>query len=163
MDETGRPPGRWTRFEAVIYRVGQLRCVDVPQGTVETLGGGPRTPVRVRLGRGEDQSALVPKRGGGHRLFLSVTVRRSAGVDVGDRVELEVRPDARGGEPELPAELVAKLGRIAGGMEALLARSPADRRQLVRWIEALKSPAARERRIDKAVERVLRGPPKKRR
>lgn len=164
MGEIRRAAGREPRrFEAALYRVGQLRCVDVPPAAVAALGGGARIPVRVSLGGREDQSALVPKRGGGHRLFLSAPLRQAAGVDTGDRVEVEVRPDAQGGEPELPEELVAALGRIAGGMEALLTRSPADRRQLVRWIDAPKSSAARSRRVIKAVEMVLRGPPKKKR
>ena len=164
MDERGEAARNARRFEAVIYRVGQLRCVDVPREVVKALGGGERTPVRLRVDRrGDGQSSLVPKRDGGVRLFLSAPLRRAAGVDAGDRVEVEVRPDAEGGEPELPEELVAALGRIAGGMEALLTRSPADRRQLVRWIEAPKSPAARSRRVGKAVEMVLKGPPKKKR
>ena len=148
-------------FEAVIYRVGQLRCVDVPAEVTEALGGGARIPVRVRVGHGEDQTSLTPKKEGGHRLFLSAGLRKSAGVDAGDRVRAEICPDARGGEPDLPEELVAALGRIAGGMEELFSRSPADRRQLVRWIAQPKSRQARRRRVDKAVEMVLRGKPKK--
>ena len=159
------------RFEAVIYRIGQLRCVDVPPEVSEALGGEGRIAVRVKIGRpsarhpcagrAEGQTSLVPRRDGGHRLFIAAPLRKSAGVDSGDRVYLEVRPDTRGGEPDLPEELVAALGSIAGGLEALLTRSPADRRQLVRWIEQPKSPEARRGRVNKAVEMVLRGPPKK--
>lgn len=160
---------RW-RFEAVIYRVGQLRCVDVPARVSRAAAGSEdgRLAVKVRIVRGaaaggEDRTSLVRKRDGGHRLFLSAPLRRAAAADTGDRVTAEVWPDARGGEPDLPEELVTALGRVAGGMEELLSRSPADRRQLVRWIAAPKSREARRRRVDKAVEMVLRGKPKKRR
>ncbi len=149
-------------FEAIVYRAGQLRCVDVPSRVSAALGGG-RAPVRVMIAGAEEQTSLVPKREGGHRLFLAAALRKAAGVDAGDRVELEVRPDAKGGEPDLPPELVAALGRVAGGMEELLSRSPADRRQLVRFIDAAKSPQARAGRIAKAVEMVMRGKPKKKR
>ncbi len=144
-------------FEAVIYRVGQLRCVDVPAEVSAALGSGERTPVLVRIADREGQTSLVPKRDGGHRLFLAAAVRKAAGVDAGDRAWLEVRPDPRGGEPELPPELVRALARVAGGMEELLARSPADRRQLVRWISAPDSPQARGRRVAKAVGMVMAG------
>lgn len=150
-------------FEAVVYKVGQLRCVDVPPEVSAAFKGGGRKPVRVRIAGAEEQTSLVPKREGGHRLFLAAALRKSAGVDAGDRVELEVRPDAKGGEPDLPPELVAALGRVAGGMEELLSRSPADRRQLVRFIAAAKSPKARAGRVNKAVEMVMKGKPKKKR
>ncbi len=150
-------------FEAVIYRVGQLRCVDVPSAVSVALSADGRTPVRVRVAGACEQSSLVPKRDGGHRLFLAAALRHAAGVDAGDRVELEVQPDAKGGEPDLPDELVTALGRIAGGMEELLSRSPADRRQLVRFIAAARSPQARAGRVAKAVEMVMKGKPKKRR
>ncbi len=122
-----------------------------------------QAPLSVGFAGTEEQTSLVPKREGGHRLFLAAALRKAAGVDAGDRVELEVRPDAKGGEPDLPAELVAALGRVAGGMEELLSRSPADRRQLVRWINAPDSPQARKGRVAKAVEMVMKGKPKKRR
>lgn len=150
-------------FEVVVYKVGQLRCVDVPPEVSAALGGAGRVPVRVRTAGAEEQTSLVPRREGGHRLFIASALRKAAGVDAGDRVELEVRPDRQGGEPDLPPELVAALGRIAGGMEELLSRSPADRRQLVRFIAAAKSPQARSGRVAKAAEMVMKGKPKKRR
>ncbi len=150
-------------FEALIYRVGQLRCVDVPPEVAAAFQTEGRTPVRVSIAGAEEQTSLVPKRDGGHRLFLASALRKSAGVDAGDQVELEVRPDPQGGEPDLPPELVAALGRVAGGMEELLSRSPADRRQLVRFIAAAKSPQARGGRVAKAVEMVMKGKPQKKR
>ncbi len=149
-------------FEAVVYRVGQLRCVDVPARVAKALGGG-RAPVRVRIAGAEEQTSLVPRSEGGHRLYLAAALRKAAGVDAGDRAELEVRPDPQGGEPDLPDELLAALGRVAGGMEELLSRSPADRRQLMRFIDAAKSPQARGRRVAKAVEMVMKGKPKPKR
>ena len=63
MDEDEPADGDgYERFEAVVYKVGQLRCVDVPRRVVAALDGGARAPVRVRLGAQEDQSALVPTR-----------------------------------------------------------------------------------------------------
>ncbi len=155
--------GGWQSFEAVVYKVGQLRCVDVPEEVSAALGPARKPPVLVRIEDGEEQTSLVPKREGGHRLFLAAALRKAAGVDAGDRVRLEVRPDAKGGEPDLPPELVAALGRVAGGMEELLSRSPADRRQLVRFIQAAKSPRARSHRVAKAALMVMKGKPRRKR
>ena len=155
------------RFEAMVYKVGQLRCVDVPDEVVAALGGG-RAAVKVRIESPfaescEEQTSLVPTRGGPHRLFLAAGLRKSAGVDAGDSVTLCLWPNSRGGEPDLPPELVAALAVVPGGMEELLSRSPADRRQLVRFIQQPKSPDARQRRVARAVKMVMRGKPKKKR
>lgn len=148
-------------FEARIYRIGQLRCVDVPERVSKKLGAAPRIPVRVRLGEHEGQTNMVRTREGGHRLYLAAALRRRPPVDSGDLIRLQVFPDPRGAEPELPADLVAALRRVPGCMAALRSRSPADRRQLVRWIEQPKSSAAREHRIEKALKLIQRGPPKR--
>ena len=161
--------GDGLRFETVIYKVGQLRCVDVPEEISVGLEGEGRIAVRVSLGpvsagsstRREEQTSLVPKKQGGYRLFLAAGLRRSAGVDSGDSVEVELRPDPKGGEPDLPAALVAALAVVPGGMEEVLSRSPADRRQLVRFIQQPESPQARHRRVAQAVKMVMRGKPKK--
>ena len=147
------------RFEAAIYLVGVLRCVDVPPAVSKTFGEGQRSPVRVRIGGAGAQTSLVPKRGGGHRLFLGAAIRRAAGVDAGDRVRVEIAADPQGGEPELPPALTDALRRTAGAMDEFLSLSPADRRQLVRWVEQPKSAEARRHRVQKAIDMVLRGKP----
>ena len=63
-------------FEARIYRIGQLRCVDVPERVSKKLGAAPRIPVRVRIGEHEGQTNLVRTREGGHRLYLAAALRR---------------------------------------------------------------------------------------
>jgi hypothetical protein len=148
-------------FEARIYRIGQLRCVDVPERVSNRLGVASRIPVQVRIGEHEGQTNLVRTREGGHRLYLAAALRRHPPLDSGDRIRIHVRPDPRGAEPELPADLVAALRRVPGCMAALRSRSPADRRQLVRWIEQPKSAAAREHRIERALKMIQRGPPKR--
>jgi len=148
-------------FEARIYRVGQLRCVDVPERVSETLGSASRIPVQVRIGGSDGQTNLVRARNGGHRLYLAAELRRRPPVDSGDRVRVRLRPDPRGAEPELPADLLTALRRVPGCMAALRSRSPADRRQLVRWIDQPKSAIAREHRIEKALRIIQRGPAKR--
>ncbi len=148
-------------FSGRLYSIGQLRCVDVPATAVRALGGSGRIPVRVKIGPGVGQSSLVPKRDGGHRLFIDRVLRKAALIESGDRVRIELVHDARGGEPVLPPELLEALGRIRGGLAELYSRSPADRRQLTRWIEAPKSREARMHRVGKAVGMVMRGKPRR--
>jgi len=147
-------------FMAVLYNVGQLRCVDVPERFSDALGGGRHIPVLANINGLINPTALVSRKGGGHRMYVPAHFCESLEVDTGDPIRVSLAPDPRYGEPELPADLVAALGK-AGAMEALLERSPSDRRQLVRWIAAPKSEEARQHRIEQAVQRVLKGPPKR--
>ena len=146
------------RFQAPVYLVGVLRCVDVPASVSKAFGAG-RIAVRVRVRGAEEPTSLVPKKGGGHRLFLGAALRRAAGVDAGDRVRVEIRADPRGGEPDVPPALAEELRRTPGALAEFLSRSPADRRQLVRWVEEPKSAESRRHRVQKAIKMVLRGKP----
>jgi hypothetical protein len=146
-------------FQARIYLVGVLRCVDVPDRLSKAFGEGQRLPVRVKIGSAEGQTSLVRKKDGGYRLFLGVAIRSASGVDAGATVRVTVRPDPPGGEPDLPPALAEALRKTAGAMDEFLSRSPADRRQLARWVEQPKSAEARKNRVRKAIEMVLRGKP----
>lgn len=161
MTRGGAGRKRPITFRGRLYSIGQLRCVDVPAATVKALGGSGRIPVCVKIGPGAGQSSLVPKRDGGHRLFIDRVLRKAVLIESGDRVRIELARDARGGEPDLPPELIEVLGRIKGGLAELYSRSPADRRQLTRWIEAPKSREARMHRVGKAVGMVMRGKPRR--
>lgn len=149
------------RFEAVIYKIGQLRCVDVPAVVSEQLGGERQLPVLATIGGLITPTTLVARKGGGYRLYVPAHFCEALRVDAGDSVWVSLAPDPGSGEPELPKDLLAALGKAPGAMEALLARSPSDRRQLARWLAETKSEDARRRRIEKAVQRVLEGPPKR--
>ena len=148
-------------FEALIYRIGQLRCVDLPVSVSKTLGAAPRIPVWVRVGQTEGQTNLVRTHEGGYRLYLAAAHRRRPPVDSGDRVHVRIRPDPQGAEPDLPTDLIAAVRRVPGCMAALKSRSPADRRQLVRWVEEPKGAAARAHRIKRALKMIQRGPPRR--
>lgn len=146
------------RFVSRLVRVGALQAVPVPEQVVEGLGGGRRIPVRYRVGARQEQGAICRAADGSYRLFLVASVRQQAGVEVGDEFPVEVALDAQGGEPELPDALIEALAGIDGGLEALESRSPADRRQLARWIDQPRSEEARRRRIARATEMVLKPP-----
>jgi hypothetical protein len=51
------------------------------------------------------RTTLVPRRGGAHRLYLDTWMRDAAGVDVGDRVRVTLRPDPGSRELPMPAAL----------------------------------------------------------
>lgn len=149
------------RCTAILYSIAQNRCVDLPPEVAHRFPSHRNLPVRVTVAGVRASTSLVARKDGGYRLFISSELRHAAGVDRGDEISLEIEPDPGGGEPELAADLVRHLAGVPGAMEALLTRSPADRRQAHRWIESAKTEATRKRRLDQLVERLLQ-PPRKR-
>ncbi len=154
-------------FTATLYQIGIQRCVRVPEQVFKGFVGDPSpqtsrqatVPVRIRVGDQVVSTSLLRNKGGGYRLVVAKALCDAAGADAGDEISLAVGPDPSRGEPDLPQDLIDRLTATAHGMENLLSRSPADRRQLVRWLDSAKAAATRERRLEQAVDRILKGPP----
>lgn len=139
----------------VVYRVGQQYCSDVASEAGVLLGGGLRVAIRAQIGAAIAQTSLVRRRDGDYRLYLPTELRRPTGLQAGHEVEIRLTLDATEGEPVLPDDLLAALRVIDGGLERLAARSPADRRQLCRWLASARGAATRAGRIEQAIERIL--------
>src|ERR1017187_10545560 len=97
------------RFQAVIYKVGINRCVDVPPEIVRNLGGDPYILVKGEaLGHKESHAfrgTLLPAGGDARRLYLNTAIRKAIGVDTGDTVELTLAVDKESRDPAMPPEL----------------------------------------------------------
>lgn len=157
------------RFPAALYRLGPNYCVDVPKRVSAALGGERRIEVvgRVRLAaepgaareartatEGRVRSALVPRGGGLHRLFLDGAARNAAGATVGDRVQLVIRRDDEPRELPVPPELSRALDGVAGGREAFAEIPEATRASMLTFLEQAKGAETRARRVERIVEHV---------
>ncbi len=164
------------RFRATLYRLGPNYCVDVPARVSAALGGGRRVEVVGRArraggaarssrafsgpggeapaGEGRVRSALVPRGGGLHRLFVDGAARAAAGVGPGDRVALVIGRDAEPREPAVPPELARALDAVAGGREAFAAIPAASRASMLAFLVQARGAETRARRIERIVEHV---------
>jgi hypothetical protein len=150
------------RFVAVIYRVGILRCVSVPEEVCARLvRGRERTvPVVVTVAGQTARTTLLPAAGGSYRLFLDRAMRKAAGTDTGDPVGVSLRLDRASREMPVPADFAAALARVPDAQRYFAAVTTALRREVLRYIEQAKAPATRARRIANCV-RVLAARTKK--
>ena len=109
----------------------------------------------ARLGRdGWFRTTLVPSKSSPTRLYLDSWMRGQAGVGVGDRVRVTLKPDSASRTLPVPAPLRAALEGNAGAKAAWSALAPSRRREMLSYINFLKTPAAIERAVQKVLARL---------
>src|SRR5262245_51238358 len=116
------------RFRASLYKIGILRCVDVPAAVSLGLGGG-RVPVRGEPHGVAFRSTLAPRGEGRHRLYVHSRIWRPLGLDAGDRIAITLRRDHEPRPMLLPADLRRALDDDASARAALAAAPPGLRRE----------------------------------
>ena len=138
------------KFRADVEPPEPMRGLEVPQGVVESLGGGKRPPVTITINGHSWRSRIAIMRGR-YLIGLSNANRQAAGIATGEEVEVEVTLDA---EPRVvvePADFAHALDAAPRARAAYDRLSYSHRREYVRAIESAKKPATRVRRIEAAV------------
>jgi len=159
MSKPGRSSSERThQFIAVIYRIGILRCVTVPEDIGARLKQTEvRTvPVVATVAGRTLRTTLLPASGGSYRLFLNRTMRKAAGADTGDPIGVSLRFDRGLREMPVPDDFAAALSRASDAFSYFTGRTTALRREVLRYIEQAKMPTTRARRIRNCVRELTR-------
>ena len=146
-------------FSARIYKVWLVRFVDVPADISKELGPESAVPVVGTVDGVPLRSTLVPRGKGAYRLAIHGDIRKKLRVDTGSVVEVAIRRDEESREPELPPVLVLALRNSPKAQQKFRTMTTALRRQIVRYLVAVKSQATLERRVHKFVARLERREP----
>ncbi|MFI7589229.1 YdeI/OmpD-associated family protein [Spongisporangium articulatum] len=141
-------------FNAVVELNGRTATgIEVPAGVLDALAGGRRPAVVVTIGS-YSYRTTVGSMGGRSMIPVSAENRAAAGVSAGDAVSVTIEPDAAPRTVDVPADLAAALA-AAGVRERFDALAFSHRKEHVRAIEDAKTDATRQRRIAKAVEKLV--------
>jgi bifunctional DNA-binding transcriptional regulator/antitoxin component of YhaV-PrlF toxin-antitoxin module len=128
------------------------RWIEVPFDARAAFGEA-RAPVRGTV-NGVPLRSRLAVYGGTTYLGLRREIREAAGLEVGDRVEVELeRDDAPRAVPE-PAELTTALDAAPEARAAYAALAFTHRREYAEWVGSAKRPETRARRAGQAVERL---------
>ncbi len=169
---------KFHRFQATIYRIWMMRHIDVPTDIArelqEQMGSVKRAaawhkqtkpkyiPVVAVVNGKLARTTLVPAGAGRFRMQINTALRKAARADVGDLVGVELRIDRESRELPLPIDLRTGLKAHPKAWRAFQALAPGHRRHFIAWFDSAKSPAARSRRLARAIdfllERALLGP-----
>lgn len=137
-----------------IFQRQILRCMRVPKSALGVKPAPVRMPVIVRIGRDRFESTLLPLNARSFLLVVPLAYLRERGLDAGDALTIGLAIDANRGAPELPADVERYFCATAGALDDYRAVTVALQREIVRYIEAAKTEAARARRIAEVAERI---------
>lgn len=145
-------------LRARLYRVTQVRWVDIPKRAVARLKFPPAEKTGVyavlRFNDDLDRVTLLPGKRGCYKLAFKLELLRAAGVDAGAEISFTLEPDTASREPDLPEEMRKAFLARPQLAARWAAHSVALRRQLVRYIEQARSPEVRARRCWIFIERL---------
>ena len=130
--------------------------IRVPDEIVQQLGGGKRVPVVVSFS-GHTYRSSIMARADGFKLPVSAEQRAGAGVKAGDEIEVTVASDSAPREVAVPEDLRVALDADPAASSVYAKLSYSKQRAVVEPIEAAKTRETRQRRIEKAIERLREG------
>ena len=128
----------------------------LPDDVVESLGKGRKPPVKATI-NGYTWRSTVAVMGGEYWLGASKEVRRNAGVEAGQEVDLTLELDTEERVLEVPADFAAALDAEPEARRFFDTLSYSNKRRFTYSIDDAKTPETRQRRIDKAVSQLREG------
>ena len=115
-----------------------------------------RLRVKVEVGGEVFRTSLFPgAERGGHFVLVNKKMQKAAGAGLGAMVDFTIVPDLEERKPTVPPELARLLKtekKLAKWYEGL---SEPTRWEIAKWIEAVKSAEARQRRAEQIAERLM--------
>jgi hypothetical protein len=128
--------------------------VVLPDKVLAALGGGSRFRVTGTLDGVSFASSTMGMGGGRVCMGVHKATRQAAGVDIGDRVKVEVQRDDRPRELSVPDDLATALAGDASARAAFEKLSFTHRREYVEWVTGAKRDETRARRIAETLDRL---------
>jgi hypothetical protein len=145
------------RFKATLVPRGPAAAVLLDPEQVDAVGeGAQRFPVVASV-NGYSWRTSVARMRGEFLVGLNRAVRREAGVEAGDTVDVELALDTAPREVEVPEALSNALAQDSEARAAFDRLAYTHRKEYARWIDEAKRDETRERRVTQALEMLRQG------
>lgn len=137
-------------YKAKIYKVGINLCVDVPRRiTAQMTPNRGYIPVKGRIKEYHFEQTLVPVKNSPYRLYVNGLMLKGSGARLGDSMTFSIEQTAAKRKDTLmPEDLKRKLGET-NLMAAFAKLIPSRQKEILRYLNYLKTPEAKARNIDK--------------
>jgi len=145
------------RFRTTILTTGKAAAgIVIPPEIVEGFGSGRKPPVSVTI-NGFTYRSTVATIDGRFMVGVSADNRAKAGVAGGETVDVDIELDTAPRSVDVPDDLAAALGPYPAARAFFDGLSNSQKSWFVLGIEDAKTAETRQRRVEKAVERLREG------
>jgi len=145
------------RFRTTLLTTGKTAAgFVVPAEVMDGLAAGKKPAVRVTI-NGHTYRSSVGTIEGRPMVGVSAEHRAAAGVEGGQEIDVDLELDSAPRTVEVPADFAAALAPFPEARAFYDGLNYSERRWFVLGIEDARTPETRQRRIEKAVERLRSG------
>jgi len=146
-------------FSAKIFIIGVNPYTLVPKKVLDELFKQARKskgaiPICGTL-NGKKYVQTLVKYSGKWRFYLNTPMRKSAGIDVGDRAHVKMKFDSRSREIIAHPNFLEALKNNVVAKNVFEKLTPSRRKEIVRYIGFLKTEESRQRNIKKVMQHLL--------
>ena len=146
------------RFDATLCVVGGWTILRLPEEASGQLPSRGQVAVQGTIDGREFRAVLEPDGCGGHWVRIDRELQRTAGVEAGDVVTLDIEPTRDWPEPTIPQDFETALTAAPQKIRKLWKDiTPMARWEWVRWINATRNPDTRRRRVEVSISKMSSG------
>ena len=150
-------------FSAKIQIIGINPYVLIPAALLKYIfqKAGKATgaiPVKLKI-RGKNFIQNLVKYSGKWRLYLNGPMRKAAGKDVGDMIDVQIDFDAAPRTTPVHPKLKKAFGQNKEAKKAFDNLSPSRQKEILKYINFLKSEESVDRNIERAITRLTGNKP----
>jgi hypothetical protein len=144
-------------FDALLEPEGAWTFLRAPFSVEEVFGSRARVPIKGTINGFAFQGSLFPMGNGTHCLMVNKTMQKGAGAKPGDTVHMVITKDTSTRTVKVPRDFRQALAKHPAAREYFEKLAYTHRKDYVDWIESAKKEETRQRRIDKAVLKLMEG------
>jgi hypothetical protein len=142
-------------FSAKILKIGVNPYVLLPKRILHSIfkqAGKDKGPIPVQgTFEGKTFTQTLVKYQGAWRLYLNTPMRKNAGKDVGDGVEVSIGFDPRPRDVPMHPKFAKVLAKNVDARASFDKLSPSRKKEILRYLRSMKT----EESLDRNIERVI--------
>jgi len=145
-------------FKGTLQKLGKSVILQLPDSASKQLPSRGQVSVAGTINGHEFTYVIEPDGTFGHWLKLNSPVLKALGLQVGDKVSLQIEPTKKWPEPTIPADFSRALSKAPAHIQDLWEDiTPMARWEWVRWINSTNVVPTRERRVEVSIAKMQSG------
>lgn len=145
-------------FEATLQAAGRRTVLRLPEKASRKLPSRGQVAVRGKINERTFETVVEPDGEFGHWIGIDARLQKTARIEPGSTVSVEIEPAQQWPEPSVPQDLRDALSKASPNVQALWrAITPMARWEWVRWVNGTRNPETRQRRVEVSISKLERG------